>query len=44
MTDEAMYRIAQMLPSEWRGVYSDLSQATTEHLEFVGVGEKDSGE
>jgi 1-acyl-sn-glycerol-3-phosphate acyltransferase len=44
MTDEAMYRIAQMLPSEWRGVYSDLSQATTEHIEFVGVGEKDSGE
>jgi 1-acyl-sn-glycerol-3-phosphate acyltransferase len=35
MTDEAMYRIAAMLPPEWRGVYGDLSQATTEFLEFV---------
>jgi 1-acyl-sn-glycerol-3-phosphate acyltransferase len=34
MTDEAMYRIAALLPEEWRGVYSDLSQATTEHLDF----------
>lgn len=34
MTDEAMYRIASLLPAEWRGVYSDLSQATTEFLDF----------
>jgi 1-acyl-sn-glycerol-3-phosphate acyltransferase len=37
MTDEAMYRIAAMLPPEWRGVYSDLSLATTEHLEIVDL-------
>ncbi len=34
MTDEAMYQIAELLPPEWRGVYSDLSQATTDHLDF----------
>lgn len=34
MTDEAMYRIAEILPEEWRGVYSDLSKATTEYLDF----------
>ena len=34
MTDEAMYRIAGLLPEEWRGVYADLSKATTEHLDF----------
>lgn len=35
MTDEAMYRIAEMLPPKWRGVYADLSKATTDFLEFV---------
>lgn len=34
MTDEAMYRIACLLPEEWRGVYSDLSKATTNFLDF----------
>lgn len=34
MTTEAMYRLAMLLPPEYRGVYSDLSRATTEHLEF----------
>ncbi len=34
MTDEAMYRIAALLPEEWRGVYSDLSKATTRYLDF----------
>lgn len=34
MTDEAMYRIAELLPAEWCGVYGDLSQATQEHLDF----------
>jgi 1-acyl-sn-glycerol-3-phosphate acyltransferase len=34
MIDEAMYRIAEMLPEDMRGIYSDLSQATTEYLDF----------
>ncbi len=34
MTDEAMYRIAALLPEQWRGVYSDLSRATTDYLDF----------
>jgi 1-acyl-sn-glycerol-3-phosphate acyltransferase len=34
MTDEAMYRIAELLPPEWRGIYSDLSRATTAYLDF----------
>lgn len=34
MTDEAMYRISALLPEEWRGVYGDLSQATTRFLDF----------
>ncbi len=36
MTQEAMYRLAQLLPKHRRGAYSDLSMATTEHLVFVG--------
>jgi len=35
ITDEMMYRIAEMLPPENRGVYSDLESATTEFLEFL---------
>lgn len=35
MTDEAMYRLAAMLPEERRGVYSDLSRATQETLELL---------
>jgi 1-acyl-sn-glycerol-3-phosphate acyltransferase len=34
MTDEAMYILAAMLPSERRGVYSDLSQATLHTIEM----------
>jgi len=34
MTDEAMHRIAILLPQDLRGVYSDLSKATTEFLDF----------
>jgi len=34
MTDEAMYELASMLPPEQRGVYSDLSLATQETIEF----------
>jgi len=32
MTDEAMYRLAALLPPTYRGVYSDLEKATTEYL------------
>ena len=32
ITDEAMYRLAAMLPPERRGEYSDLSKATTEYI------------
>jgi 1-acyl-sn-glycerol-3-phosphate acyltransferase len=32
MTDEAMYKVAEILPDERRGIYSDLSKATTEYL------------
>ncbi len=36
MMDEAMYQLAMAVTDETkRGVYSDLSKATTEHLEFV---------
>lgn len=34
MTDEAMYRIAALLPQNLRGVYGDLSKATTGLLDF----------
>jgi len=33
MTDEAMYRLAALLPPERRGVYSDLARATTDTIE-----------
>lgn len=35
MTDEAMYRLACLLPESRRGVYADLSAGTTETLEFL---------
>lgn len=35
MTDEAMYVLAGMLPETRRGVYADLSQATTERIQFI---------
>jgi 1-acyl-sn-glycerol-3-phosphate acyltransferase len=35
MTNEAMYQLAALLPPEHRGLFSDLSRATTSHLEFV---------
>ncbi len=34
MTDEAMYRISELLPPHLRGMYNDLSQATAEFLDF----------
>ncbi len=33
MTDEAMYRLAAMLPEHRRGVYGDLSKATQDYIE-----------
>jgi 1-acyl-sn-glycerol-3-phosphate acyltransferase len=35
MTDEAMYILAAMLREERRGVYADLSQASTDTIEFL---------
>lgn len=35
MTDEAMFHLAAMLPIERRGVYADLSSATTNTLDFA---------
>ena len=35
MTDEAMYVLSGLLPENHRGVYSDLSRATTKTIEFV---------
>ena len=34
MTDEAMYRIAELLPSELRGHYADVERATQKFLDF----------
>ncbi len=36
MTEEAMYQLALALPNpELRGIYSDMSKATTQYIEFV---------
>jgi len=35
MTDEMMYQMAECLPAEYRGYYSDLSKKTTKYLQFV---------
>jgi 1-acyl-sn-glycerol-3-phosphate acyltransferase len=35
MTRETMYQLAKLVPESQRGVYTDLSQATTEFLEFI---------
>ncbi|MBN1565821.1 MAG: 1-acyl-sn-glycerol-3-phosphate acyltransferase [Anaerolineae bacterium] len=35
MTQQAMYQIAQLLPEHRQGIYSDLSQAHTDLLDFV---------
>lgn len=34
MTDEIMYQLAALLPTSYRGIYSDLSRATEEYLQF----------
>jgi 1-acyl-sn-glycerol-3-phosphate acyltransferase len=35
MVDELMYQIAMLLPSEYRGAYSNLENATEKYLRFV---------
>lgn len=37
MADEIMYQLAALLPERYRGEYTDLSQATTEYLDFDHV-------
>jgi 1-acyl-sn-glycerol-3-phosphate acyltransferase len=35
ISDEIMYQLAELLPAAYRGVYSDLSIASTNYLEFI---------
>jgi 1-acyl-sn-glycerol-3-phosphate acyltransferase len=35
MVDEIMYQLALLLPEKYRGFYSDLSQLSTEYVEFA---------
>jgi 1-acyl-sn-glycerol-3-phosphate acyltransferase len=35
IADEIMYQMAELLPAEYRGYYSDLSNATTNYLNFA---------
>ena len=37
MADEIMYQLAAILPEKYRGVYADLSKATTKYLKFDDV-------
>ncbi len=37
MTDEAMFRLAALLPHEYRGRYSDMDSASTKYLTFNGA-------
>jgi 1-acyl-sn-glycerol-3-phosphate acyltransferase len=34
MTEEIMYQLAKLMPERFRGVYSDLSKASTNYLQF----------
>ena len=43
MTDEMMYRIAALLPEEYRGYYSDSSAATEEYVRPCDGGARISG-
>jgi len=36
MTTQVMYRLAALLPAEYRGEYHDLRQASLTHLDFLG--------
>ncbi|MBL7065230.1 MAG: 1-acyl-sn-glycerol-3-phosphate acyltransferase [Anaerolineae bacterium] len=42
MTDEIMYQMAALLPLAYRGVYSDLAEATETHLRFPLGAESNS--
>jgi hypothetical protein len=35
MVDEMMYQLAMLLPPQYRGVYSDLANATEKYLRFI---------
>jgi 1-acyl-sn-glycerol-3-phosphate acyltransferase len=35
MVDEIMYRLAELLPPEYRGFYQDLSMASQEHIQLL---------
>ena len=37
MADEIMYQLAALLPEQYRGEYTDLSQMTTQYLNFDDV-------
>jgi len=37
VTDEIMYQISALLPEQYRGVYSDLSKTSTNHLRFLST-------
>jgi 1-acyl-sn-glycerol-3-phosphate acyltransferase len=37
IADEIMYQLAALLPEKYRGVYADLSKATTKYLKFDDV-------
>ena len=37
VTEEIMYQIAALMPAEYRGVYADVSRATTRHLKFLSL-------
>ena len=38
MADEIMYQLSALLPSQNRGVYTDLNRATQRYLKFVDLG------
>ena len=37
ITDEIMYQVSELLPPEYRGYYSDLSQSSTDYIDFMPV-------
>jgi hypothetical protein len=37
IVDEMMYELAKLLPEEYRGVYSDMSKATTRFIQKTGT-------
>lgn len=43
MVDESMYRIAALLPPEYRGFYADMDKATTDYLRFIDIKDLSSG-